>query len=119
MPRNISFSLTTDRVRNRRKTVTRRTGWQRLKVGDILNACVKCMGLKPGEKIERICRIQVISIRQEPLSQMLLPGYGDRECELEGFQGMTGAEFVEKFCKSHQGCTPESHVTRIEFQYLD
>jgi len=36
MPRNISFALTTQQVRNRTKTVTRRAGWLFLKAGDIL-----------------------------------------------------------------------------------
>jgi len=47
MPRNISFALTTKQIRNRSKTVTRRLGWLHIKKGDVLNACVKCMGLKP------------------------------------------------------------------------
>lgn len=36
-----------------------------------------------------------------------------------GFPDMTPAEFVEFFCASHAGCTPETEVNRIEFEYLD
>lgn len=60
MPRNISFALTTDQIRDRTKTVTRRKGWKFLKAGDTLNACVKCMGLRPGEQIERLAIIRVV-----------------------------------------------------------
>lgn len=58
MPRNMSFSITTDQVRNREKNVTRRNGWWFLKSGDIVNAVEKTMGLKKGEKIKRICQIR-------------------------------------------------------------
>lgn len=37
MPKNMSFMLTTERVRNKTKTVTRRLGWQNLKRGEIIN----------------------------------------------------------------------------------
>lgn len=119
MPRNISFSLTTDQIRNRTKTVTRRTGWKQLVAGEVLNACVKCMGLKPGEKIERICQIRVVDVTQESLRSLVDdPDYGRPECDLEGFPGMSGAEFVGMFCKSHKGCTVNTTVTRIEFTYV-
>lgn len=41
MPRNMSFALTTDQVKDRVKTVTRRNGWWFLKPGDIVNAVKK------------------------------------------------------------------------------
>lgn len=65
MPRNISFALTTEQIRNRTKTVTRRLGWKNLKVGQVLNACVKCMGLKPGEQIQRLGQIRVVDVTFE------------------------------------------------------
>ncbi|QDT07976.1 hypothetical protein K227x_64060 [Rubripirellula lacrimiformis] len=68
MPRNISFALTTQQIRDKTKTVTRRKGWKFLKPGDILNGCVKCMGLRPGEKIERLGQIYVTDVRREPLN---------------------------------------------------
>lgn len=138
MPRNISFALTTDQIRDRSKTVTRRIGWKFLKRGDILNACVKCMGLKPGEKIERLGQIKVIDVRREPLDFMDTTGaahpngdreflmndlvdypddYGNEEAKKEGFPYMTGSEFVTMFCE-HMGGSPVQEVTRIEFEYL-
>lgn len=114
MPRNISFSLTTDSIRDRTKTVTRRLGWKKLKAGDVLNACVKCMGLKPGEKIERICQIRVVGVRQEPLCSITNEPNGAAK---EGFPLLSESAFVLMFCE-HMRCTPETVVTRIEFEYL-
>jgi hypothetical protein len=123
MSRNISFSLTTAQVRAEKKTVTRRMGWNFLKAGDVLNACVKCMGLKKGEKPEVICRIAVVSVRREPLTALLENiDYGFKETALEGFPHLHPyswpSAFVEFFCASHKGCTPMTAVNRIEFKYL-
>ena len=118
MPRNISFALTTDQIRNRTKTVTRRLGWKNLKAGDVLNACVKCMGLRKGEKPERICQIRVADARQEVLENMDLEAYGKIEATKEGFPHMTGSEFVGMFCENMK-CEPSTTVTRIEFEYLE
>lgn len=124
MPRNISFTITTDQIRKRTKTVTRRAGWQRLKIGEILTGCVKCMGLRPGEKIERLCQIRVVDVRRELLRRMTDDSdYGFRETTLEGFPDghpqHWPSEFVGMFCGSHGGVTPDSTVTRIEFEYVD
>jgi hypothetical protein len=121
MPRNISFAMTKDQIRCRTKTVTRRLGWRHLKSAEILNACVKCMGLKPGEQIERLCQIRVISVRFEPLHRMITDAeYGKQEAKLEGFPDMDGGQFVEMFCRHMRpknGSVTE--VTRIQFQYID
>ena len=118
--RNISFSLTTEQIRNRTKTVTRRLGWKNLKPGDLLQGCVKCMGLKPGEKIQKLGVIRVVSVRREPLRRMdVEPFYGMDEARKEGFihnNSRAGWFFVRMFCK-HMKCTPETEVTRIEFEY--
>ena len=66
--RNMSFSATTEQIRNGTKTVTRRLGWTFLKPGDVVMACVKCQGLKKGEKVEKIRPIRIVSVRKEPLS---------------------------------------------------
>lgn len=117
MPRNISFMLTTEQIRNRTKTVTRRLGWDFLKPGDVLNACVKCQGLKKGEHPEVLCQIRVVSVRPEPLDWMYRFRYGLQEAALEGFPHITGAAFVRMFCK-HMKCDQSTVVNRIEFEYL-
>lgn len=122
MPRNISFALTTAQFKARTKTVTRRMGWENLNVGDILCGAEKCQGLKPGEKIVKLGLIRVVDARREPLRRMIDDlDYGFAETVREGFPD--GAlywptEFVAFFCNSHKGCTPDTTVTRIEFQYL-
>lgn len=118
MPRNISFALTTEQFVARTKDVTRRLGWTFLKPGDVLCGCVKCMGLKPGEAIERLGMIRVVSVRRESLSSMWLEPYGAMEAAREGFPGMSGADFVNMFC-DHMGGDQSQEVTRIEFEYLN
>ncbi len=114
MPRNISFALTTEQFRNRTKTVTRRMGWKNLKPGDVLCGVIKAMGLKPGEKIEKLGLIRVVDARREPLNRVMTA----QDTVDEGFPEMRPAEFIAFFCRSHKRCTPDSIVTRIEFEYM-
>lgn len=122
--RNISFALTTEQVLARTKTVTRRLGWSGLRAGTLLQPVRKGMGLKAGEKVEKLgAPIRVVDVRRERLARMLREhGYGMRECAREGFgrddpKGRP-LEFVRFFCDSHR-CLPEDEVTRIEFEYTD
>lgn len=111
MPRHISFSMTTQQFLDGLKDVTRRMGWKNLREGDTLIAARKCMGLRPGEKIDRLGEIRVISVRREPLNAI-----DKDDVRREGFPDWSVAQFIEFFCKGHQGCTPKSIVTRIEFE---
>lgn len=118
MPRNMSFMMTTEQVRDQSKDVTRRLGWMFLKAGDVLNACVKCQGLKKGEKIERICQIRVKSVTSEPLDAIT-----QDDVRREGFPNMSVDEFIDFFCKGHKGPNGERidggyYVNRIEFEYI-
>lgn len=119
--RNISFKLTTDQIRNRTKTVTRRLGWKTLTNRTLLQACVKCQGLKPGERVERLCMIRVVSVTLERLTHLLCV-YSRKKAKLEvvkeGFPDLTPREFVAMFCREMK-CDPEQEVTRIEFEYVD
>jgi len=115
--RNISFALTTAQIRNRTKRVTRRIGWQNLKVGDHLQACVKCQGLKPGEHPIKLAEILVVNVRREPLARMFDEPYGTSEAKLEGFPHLTGEGFARMFAEEMQ-CFFGADVTRIEFEYL-
>lgn len=112
--RNISFALTTQQFLDGTKDVTRRMGWKHLKAGDKLCAVKKGMGLKPGDKIERLGVIEVLSAKPERLGDIT---YAD--VIREGFGGWLPPTFVDFFCKSHKGCTPDSIVTRIEFVRQD
>lgn len=118
--RNISFSLTTPQFRARSKDVTRRVGWNALKVGDRLMGCEKCMGRKAGEPLVRLGVIEIVSVTHEPLMRMTQDtAYGEIECRREGFPHLKPWEFVSFFCESHAGCSPATEVTRIEFKYIE
>lgn len=122
--RNISFMLTKDQVVARTKDVTRRNGWANLKPGDVLRGVEKSQGLKKGEKIRPLCTIRVVSVRREKLRRMTDDlEYGRTECVREGFppphEESDPAVFVEFFCRSHKGVTPDSEITRIEYGYVD
>jgi hypothetical protein len=86
----MSFMLTTEQIKNQTKTVTRRLGWWFLKPGDLLWACEKCMGLKKGEQIKKLCLVRVVSVSKEPLSRI-----DAEDCIKEGFPEMEPADFVK------------------------
>ncbi|MEM7213767.1 MAG: ASCH domain-containing protein [Pseudomonadota bacterium] len=111
--RNMSFFMTTEQVIARKKFVTRRFGWKFLKVGDQLNAVRKAQGLKRGEKVEGLARIEVTHLRWEPLNAIT-----QMDCISEGFPEMEPHEFVEML-SNHYRCAPDKPVHRIEFRILD
>lgn len=117
MPRHMSFSLTTQQVYRREKTVTRRFGWWHLKPGDVIWAVEKAMGLKKGEKIKRICKIEIISTKHELACSILSYNNPAAEVAREGFPDMAPADFVIMLCKANGKKTWNS-VNRIEFHYL-
>lgn len=116
MPRNMSFALTTEQVRNRTKTVTRRVGWKTLKPGTLLQPVVKAQGIPKGGKVEHIGGlIRVVHVSSEWMSDF----NNHEECEREGFPEMTPREFVGFFRSSHPDPgLDDLLVTRIEFEYL-
>jgi hypothetical protein len=113
--RNMSFSMTTEAVREHRKTVTRRLGWWDLKPGTILQAVEKAQGLKRGEHVKPICLIRVTSVFREQVAEVLY--HSDRETTREGFPGMTKDGFATMFCRANR-CLPTAYVNRIAFEYL-
>lgn len=115
--RNMSFTMTKEQILAGTKTVTRRTGWLNLKPGDLICAVKKGMGLKKGEKIERLRTLRIVSVRREQLNNMLTDYlYGQFECVLEGFPFMTPGEFVGMFMRAN-GCAHDEFITRLEFEY--
>lgn len=112
MPRNMSFAITTDQIRKKIKTVTRRNGWWFLKPGEVVNAVEKGMGLKKGEKIKRICQIRIISTKTEPLNAIT-----EDDVRREGFIDWTVRDFVDMYA-AHNNCMEFDEVNRIEFEYI-
>jgi len=113
MPRNMSFAMTTEQVRAKTKTVTRRFGWWFLMPGDVVCAVEKAMGLKRGEKIERLALIRIVSTRAEALSEIT-----QEDVIKEGFPDWSPDQFIQMLAH-HYGVLHSSVVNRIEFEYLD
>ncbi len=113
MPRNMSFSMTTDQFRARTKTVTRRFGWWFLKPGDVVCGVAQSRGLKKGETVKRLGLIRIVSTRQEPLNAITAA-----ELALEGLPDMTPRAFVDRL-SARCRVPPHEPVNRIEFEYLD
>lgn len=114
--RNMSFSMTTEAVRRREKTVTRRLGWWDLKPEDLLQGIEKGQGLEKGEHVKRLGVVRVVSVRHESLNRICEEGsFGTA---LEGFPEMNPYDFVKMFCRANH-CAPDVIVARIEFEYVD
>jgi hypothetical protein len=110
--RHISFALTTTQFLDGTKTVTRRNGWQNVKAGDRLMAVEKGMGLKKGEKINRLGEIEIIDARREPLDAIYDEPNG---CAKEGFPNWEPQQFIDFYCE-HNGNDSRDDITRIEFR---
>lgn len=117
--RLMSFALTTAQIIRREKTVTRRTGWQFLKAGELILAVDKCMGLARGQSPISLAVLAVTSVTREPLSDLTRRAakLAINEVRREGFPDQTPKMFVSMFTRSMR-CTPETIVTRIEFRYV-
>lgn len=116
--RNISFALTTEQIRRREKTVTRRLGWKDLKPGTLLQPVEKAQGLKKGERVTKIGGpICVENVRRECLENI-----DAADCVREGFPELSPWEFIAMFCRMHNLGAPSiammDTVTRIEFSYV-
>lgn len=127
MPRLMSVAMTAEAVVERRKTVTRRKGWLMLKPGDRLTLCRKVQGRRPGEPLERLAEVEVVSTRRESLRKLYDGAWGNHdqweyaqeEVAREGFPGMRPMLFVRDFFIHAQGMGLDDEVTRIEWRYLD
>lgn len=102
--RNMSFSITTRQFIERTKWVSRRNGWIFLKPRDLVCGVEKAMGLKKGQKINRLGIIRILSARREALNRI-----DQAACILEGFPEMSPTYFIGN---------PDQIVTRIEFEYV-
>lgn len=112
--RNMSFALTTEQIRTRQKTVTRRNGWTFAKVGDVVQPVVKTQGLKRGEHVEKIGG----PIRFVAVDRVVLGDITPQDVYREGFPNLTPREFVA-FYKRANGGRRDQIVTRIQFEYFD
>lgn len=136
---NISFSATTEQVRQHWKHVTRRIDKSlrlaKKKPGDILQGIERGQGIKKGEHVVKLDQIVILEVNREPLDEIIcrpirpigkpdpigcgLYQYeGIPETTLEGFPELTPVQFVETFCKINPKCTPDTEITRVLFDYV-
>jgi hypothetical protein len=126
----MSCALTSEQVRAKIKTVTRRLGWRDLKPGEQLQLCEKCMGRKPGEPLVKLAVVEIVGVRRESIGLMETSAvYGRAEASKEGFPHLSGAEFVAFFLSemTHETdaegkrvpTTRATIVTRIEWRYVE
>lgn len=112
--RMMSFALTTDQIRTKQKTVTRRNGWRFGRVGMIVQPVVKGQGIPKGGHVEKIGGpIQFSKFTLERLNWIT-----SADVRREGFGDMLPSEFVAMYCRANGGA-PDQIVTRIEFEYLE
>jgi len=115
--RNMSFSKTVKRIKDRSKTVTRRLGWSDLKPGELFWAIEKGQGLKRGEKVQRLALLRCVSNEAEPIEARRIRRHGPDEVRREGFPGMSVRQFVAFFCRE-MAVREGQMVRRIEFEYV-
>ena len=104
--------MTTDQIKARTKTVTRRFGWWFLTPGDVVRGVEKAMGLKKGEKIKPLAMVRIVSTGAEPLSAIT-----QDDVIKEGFPDWTPEQFIQMLV-DHYKVDPDATVNRIEFEYL-
>lgn len=128
MSRRMSCVLTTEAVRARTKTVTRRhvSTWKNLRPGDRLTLVEKAMGLPKGAKQVVLAEVEIVGVEIWPLEGVSL---GD-ELVREGFPDMEPDDFVAMWAESHGygrgrlSCGAlrlellDVPVRRIEWRYL-
>jgi hypothetical protein len=111
--RNMSFSLTTKQFIDGSKTVTRRLGWWNLKPGDVVMAVEKGMGLKRGERVQRLGLIKITDVSVERLYEI-----DQDDVVAEGFPQHTPIDFIRLFIKANK-CDSIIKVNRIKFEKLN
>lgn len=107
--RYISFAHTCDQFRSGAKTVTRRLGWERLKVGERLLAVESCRPGK-GRRVQPLGCIEVVSVRRESLESIT-----QADVIAEGFPDWTPEHFIGFFVMRFD-VHRTAEITRIEFK---
>lgn len=119
MPRLMSVALTEQAVVERRKTVTRRLGWYKIKPGDRLQLVRKSMGRRRADgTVDPLVRLALVEVVATEVVRLDGPRLDDVDVAAEGFAGWTPAQFVEMFTTAMR-CVAHHPVNRIEWRYLD
>lgn len=127
----MSCSLTTDAVRARVKTVTRRRAdtWLHLTAGDRLTLVEKAMGLPKGARQVVLAEVEVLRVDVLPLAPMTLDELAKEGFDTDDPLGISPDEFYEMWLAAHgYGRHPRSELgfeaavtlcRRIEWRYLE
>lgn len=125
MTRRMSCSMTTDSVRARVKTVTRRhkATWPGLRPGNRLILIEKGMGLPKGATQVILAEVEVIDVRVEPITSIF--NEGEAGVLAEGVLDMSPNRFAYWWA-AHHGYPNAKTVAdlhriwcrRIEWRYL-
>lgn len=110
--KNMSFAMTTEQARNKIKTVTRRQGWWSARPGQLVQQVIKGMGLKKGEKVQKIHVIRLTSVYSERVNAIT-----QDDVIKEGFLDWSPEDFIAFYCKAHR-ITPAELCNRIAFEYV-
>ena len=108
----MSFFATQEQVLNQTKFVTRRQGWNKIKVGDEIQPVIKRQGLKRGEKVQPIgCSIIITAERWELIN--IITSY---DVVLEGFPNLSVNGFITMYCNLND-CNPTDICHRLQYKY--
>jgi hypothetical protein len=115
----ISMSMATNAFIDGTKSVTRRAGWKRARVGQRLRVVEQGQGLRKGERMKTLGYIELTNVRSERLSCLTdNTEYGTQELILEGFPNLTPEQFIGILCE-HSHIGPNTVVKRLEFKRIE
>lgn len=112
---NISFFYTTQQIIDETKTETTRRGWDRAKVGLILDTCRKCQGLKKGQHVEKLKKIRITKV--EPI-EARPENYTQADVNAERFPELTPDSFFKEILQGKCKVKLGEPVKRITFEYI-
>lgn len=116
------FGETTEAIRQRRQTVTRRLepNFVHLKRGDIIEAVAEYWMLHCPIAVPIMVRLEVVSVRLEPLRRLTDDAvYGETESRLEGISPSVSVRArVSHIFYRHKASSLDTLIARIEFRYL-
>ena len=112
--RLISFAKTTEQFVEGLKTETRRDGWRRAHVGDMLQPVNRLPRVGAGKWWPLLWRGEYRHIQLDLVERVRLGDITKEQVQKEGFPEMSPVEFVRFYCAPRQP-DPDRIVTRLSF----
>ena len=118
-PVRLAFPETARAIRGHQQTVTRRLNPPVLKAGDMVEAVQSEWMLTFTGAVTPLATLRVVSLREECLSLLMDdPAYGADELRLEGGPANTVGNWVLGLLIRYKTLSPNTPITRIEFEYV-